>query len=54
MRACRAAGAGRDEFLREVFSGVFRHCKTNVGKLYAHKVPEYYLAVIIILSYSPC
>ena len=28
-------------------------CKTNVKKLLAHKVPEYQLAVIIILSYLP-
>ena len=33
---------------------VFFICKTNVRKLQPHKVLEYHLAVIIILSYSPC
>ena len=41
-------------FLGEVFSGFFLSCKINVRNLYAHKVPEYHLAVIIILSYSAC
>ena len=27
----------------------FLTCKTNVGKLYASKVPEYHLAIIIII-----
>ena len=38
-------------FLGEVFSGFFLTYKTNVGNLQAQKIPEYHLAVIIILSY---
>ena len=41
-------------FLGEVFLGFFLICKTNVRKLYAPKVPEYHLAVVIIIPYSPC
>ena len=41
-------------FLGEVFSGFSLTCKTNVRNLQAHKVPDYHLAVIIIISYSPC
>ena len=41
-------------FLGEVFSEFFLTCKANVRKLQIHKVPEYNLAVIIILSYTPC
>ena len=41
-------------FLGEVFSGYFLTCKTKIRKLYAPTFPEYHLAVIIILSYSPC
>ena len=41
-------------FLGEVFSGFFLTCKTNVRKLQAPKVPEYHLAVVIIILYSPC
>ena len=41
-------------FLGEVFSVFFLTCKTNVRKLYAPKVPEYHLADVIIISYSPC
>ena len=52
MRACHAAGLGSipvgTSFLGEVFSGFFLTCKTNVRKLWAHKVPEYHLAIIII------
>ena len=40
-------------FLSEVFSRFFLTCKTNVRKLYAHKVPGYHLTAIIIISYSP-
>ena len=36
-------------FLGEVFSGFLLTCKTNVGKLYAPKVPEYHLTIIIII-----
>ena len=32
----------------------FPHLQTNIRKLQAHKVPKYHLAIIIILSYSPC
>ena len=39
-------------FLGEVFSGVFLICKTNVGKLQAPKVPEYHLAIIIIITHN--
>ena len=39
-------------FLGEV-SGFFLTCKTNVRKLQAPKVPEYHLAVVIIIPYSP-
>ena len=35
-------------FLGDVFSEFFLTCKTNVRKLYAHKVPEYHMANIII------
>ena len=35
-------------FVGEVFSGFFLTCKTNVRKLWAHNVPEYHLAIIII------
>ena len=52
MRACHAAGPGsipgRDKFPGWGFSGFFLTCKTNIRKLYAHKVPEYHLAIIII------
>ena len=41
-------------FLGEVFSGFFLACKTNVRKLSAPTVPEYHLAVVIIIPYSPC
>ena len=41
-------------FLGEVFPRLFLTCKTNVRKVYAHKVTAYHVAVIIILSYSPC
>ena len=41
-------------FLGEVLSRFFLTCKTNVRKLEALKVPEYHLAVIIIIPYSPC
>ena len=41
-------------FLGEVFSGFFLTCKTNVGKRWAPKVPEYHLAVEFIISYSLC
>ena len=41
-------------FLGEVFSGFFLTGKTNVGKLQAHKVPEYHLAAVIIIPYLPC
>ena len=36
------------------FSGFFLNCKTNVWKLQATKVPEYHLAVVIIIPYSSC
>ena len=36
-------------FLGEVFSGFFLTCKTNVRKLWAPKVPEFNLAIIIII-----
>ena len=39
-------------FLHEVFSVFFLTYKTNVGKLYAPKVPEYHLAIIIITHQS--
>ena len=42
------------DFLGEDFSGFFLTCKTNARNLKAHKVPEYHLASIIIISYSPC
>ena len=52
MRACHAAGPGsipgRDRFPGWGFFGFFLTCKTNVRKL---KVPEYHLAVVIII---PC
>ena len=35
------------------FFGFFLTCKTNVRNLQAHTVPEYHLAAIIIISYSP-
>ena len=41
-------------FLGEGFSGFFLTCQTNVRKLQAPKVPEYHLAVVIIIPYSPC
>ena len=40
-------------FLGEVFSGFFLTCQTNVRKLKAPKVPEYHLAVVITIPYSP-
>ena len=56
MRACHAAAPGSipswDKFPGRGVSGFFLNCKTNVGKFYAHKYPEYDLAVIIILSYT--
>ena len=46
---------GFDPWLGQVsWVGFFLTCKTNFRKLYAHKDPKYHLAVIIILSYSPC
>ena len=54
MRASHAAGPVGTGFLGEVFSWFFLTCKTNVGKLQAHKVPEYHLAAVIIIPYSPC
>ena len=39
-------------FLGEVFSGFFLTCKSNVRELQAHKVPEYHLAIIIIIIIS--
>ena len=58
MRSYHAAGPIRFPvgtiFMGEFFSGVFFTCKTNVWKLWALKVSEYHLGVIIILSYSPC
>ena len=59
MRACHAADpgsiSGRDRFPGWGFIfGFFLTCKTNVRKLEAQKVPEYHLAAIFIVSYSPC
>ena len=36
-------------FLGEVFSGFFLTCKTNIGKPQAPMVPEYHLAIIVII-----
>ena len=36
-------------FLGEFFFRFFLTFKTNVRKLWAHKVPEYHLAIIIII-----
>ena len=41
-------------FLGVVFPGFFLTCKTNVRELQAPTVPEYHLAVVIIIPYSPC
>ena len=38
-------------FLGEVFSGFFLTCKANVRKRSAPKVPEYHLAIIIIITH---
>ena len=38
-------------FLGEAFSVFFLTCKTNVRKVYAPKVPEFYLAIIIIINH---
>ena len=39
-------------FPGEVFSGFFLTCETNVRKLQAPTVPEYYLAIVIIHNHS--
>ena len=36
--------------VRTGFSGFFLTCKTNIGKLQAPKVPEYHLAIVIIIT----
>ena len=38
-------------FVDEVFSGFFLTYKTNVREVWAPKVPEYHLAVIIIINH---
>ena len=38
-------------FLGEVFAGFFLTCKTNVGEALCPKVPEYHLAIIIIINH---
>ena len=52
MRACHAAARDRSRvginFLGEVFSGFSLTCKTKVRRLWAHRVPEYPLAIIIM------
>ena len=40
-------------YLGEVFSGFFLTYKANLRKLQASKVPEYHLALVIIIPYSP-
>ena len=55
MHTCPAVGPGsspvRTSFLGEVFLGFFLTCKTNVRKLQAPKVPEYHLAIMIIINH---
>ena len=51
MQWARVRSPVRTGFLGEVFSGFFLTCKTNVGKLKAPKVPEYHLAIIIIITH---
>ena len=39
-------------FMVKDFSEFFLTCKTNARKFQAHRVPEYHLAIIIIIHYG--
>ena len=51
MQRARVRSPVGTSFLGEVFLGFFLTCKSNVRKLQAHKVPEYHLAIIIIITH---